>query len=381
MSLIERGKTVDLSPSGMSLTSQVGNPDLTHIHDQWRDSKKTIRRFKVELPNLLPHVDPNFSGYQQAIKGMVEFDSDRGGLSENSLLSLSSVLRQWIAFCLSKSVYSFPITTNMFLAFIKYNDLSNKSISTLNQYKTQISTACKIMHLEDITKCKECTSIFKSLRKDRSELNNETYQEMQATPFRLEHLKQLDDVLNRPCNSMTEKRDYTFAVIAYATLIRSVEIRTLVRKQIIYDGNNVLIKRIKSKTDDNPEPKYITGQMACTVKKYIDFFDEQHRNHQGVDELYVFSRIHSGWKFNAVNKEMPRNTVTALYKRLHATLGLDGKPFSGHSPRIGALQDAYEMGKDLPELIKLGDWKSPLMVFKYLRNYDSKKAPNIDLQY
>ena len=54
--------------------------------------------------------------------------------------------------------------------------------------------------------------------------------------------------------------------------------------------------------------------------------------------------------------------------------------WSGHSSRVGTLQDGYKAGLSLTQLIQLGDWKSNEMVLRYLRGLSNDNSPNLLLQ-
>ncbi|CAK3893915.1 hypothetical protein VCRA2120O258_350031 [Vibrio crassostreae] len=83
-------------------------------------------------------------------------------------------------------------------------------------------------------------------------------------------------------------------------------------------------------------------------------------------------------------------TIDRIYQRAHEVLLESGDivisgdghrdVWSGHSSRVGALQDGYHAGLSLTQLIQLGDWKSNEMVLRYLRGLDNDKSPNVLLQ-
>jgi hypothetical protein len=83
-------------------------------------------------------------------------------------------------------------------------------------------------------------------------------------------------------------------------------------------------------------------------------------------------------------------TIDRIYQRAHELLAELGdivtsteahrKVWSGHSSRVGALQDGYHAGLSLTQLIQLGDWKSDTMVLRYLRGLDNDHSPNLLLQ-
>ena len=83
-------------------------------------------------------------------------------------------------------------------------------------------------------------------------------------------------------------------------------------------------------------------------------------------------------------------TIDRIYQRAHeklekesdiVTRGVGHRDiWSGHSSRVGALQDGYTAGLSLTQLIQLGDWKSNEMVLRYLRGLSNDQSPNLLLQ-
>ncbi|MBH9740024.1 tyrosine-type recombinase/integrase [Vibrio navarrensis] len=382
-------KSMVVTPSHFNLTElkpQTGLdlktvPHLDDVERLWAVRKKALKRFSITLPNLTAHIDPASENYGQIMLRLVEFDNDRLGLSENSIKALVNSINQWVKFCSSIGVYSLPINEELLILYLKKMDLERKKISTIKQFVSQMSNLCKIAAIEDVARRNSVTSILSSLQKDRVEITDSTYSELQASPLQRHHMKAMIPVLAHESQHICCLRDCSFLCIAYGTLIRSAEIRMLKRKQLEIRGSDVLIKRIVSKTDINPLPKLVTGKMALVIIKYLGYFDDCMNTFDRYQDYYIFSELSRGWRFKNPETPMARSSVVELFRRCHRVLKIGGKPWTAHSARVGGLIDGYNEGFTEAELVKLGDWKSSTMVYKYLRNLASNEAPNVKLHF
>jgi hypothetical protein len=108
------------------------------------------------------------------------------------------------------------------------------------------------------------------------------------------------------------------------------------------------------------------------------------------DFIFCWLTVKGGRPAGYRQTPMSGMTIDRIYQRAHDLLADLGdivtsteahrKVWSGHSSRVGALQDGYHAGLSLTQLIQLGDWKSDSMVLRYLRGLDNDHSPNLLLQ-
>ncbi len=355
--------------------------------DQWSKQNKTLKRFKVQLPDLTDSFAPDWHELPRVLKQLQEFDEHRGGLSTNTLKMLSFVLRKWDYYCKTEAIYSFPINKHILLNWFRALKIEGVKINTLRQYRAQLSLFHKIMEIEDITKNLSVKTFFTSLPKDEMEITGEQLIDLQAKPFKKIHLNKLMDTWGNHKYPM-RFRDLTVLTVAYGTLLRESEIGSIRKKHItILDNWDVNIERVSSKTSISPEPKRLTGRFASILRTYLTEYCDNLE-----DNEYIFSWLTSKGLRPAAYRETPMSgmTVDRIYQRAHRCLEKSGDVvtskrhhrdiWSGHSSRVGALQDGYAAGLSLPQLIQLGDWKSDSMVLRYLRGLDNDNSPNLLLQ-
>ncbi|ELF5344836.1 tyrosine-type recombinase/integrase [Vibrio metschnikovii] len=381
----------DSSNQIVKLRNQVTLSQLKSKEDvgnKWRENKSKLKRFKLEFPDLSNSFAPDWHELPKALLNLKNFEEDRGGYSINTLKMLSFVVGKWDKYCKNESVYSFPINENILLNWLKEQRLNlDIKINTLKQYRAQISLFLNIMGVEDVTKKPIVKNFFNSLAKDEVELTGSQLIELQAKPFRKHHLVSLMSIWSNEQN-VIQYRDLTVLTVAYGTMLREAEIGSIRKKHItILANGDVNIERVTSKTSINPEPKRLTGKFSLILKRYLNLYCESLD-----DDDFVFCWLTKKGLRPVEYRQVPMSgmTIDRIYRRAHEVLKQSSdtvtsnqaqrNTWSGHSSRVGALQDGYQAGLNLTQLIQLGDWKSNEMVLRYLRGLNNDQSPNLLLQ-
>ncbi len=348
---------------------------------KWRSRQSNLSRFQVTLPTLSEVVDPHCQDYSKILRRLAKFEKDRGGLATTTMKMLSVVLKKWKEFCLKRQIYAFPqldsSTLELFLMTLVVND---KSIATISQYRSQLLYFFDYLELYNPARSPDIKAIIKSLKEDQVELTGEAYSQEQATPFRLRHLTVLDEHFKSLWPHeirLSDRKAMAVVSTAYASCLREDEICRIKKKHLIKtsDSSGELafkLTRTRSKTGVDVKSKWITGSYAVTLNEYLNLVDAALD-----DDHYVFSNVSQGLIPLTPETPMTGKTVDRIFARLHHLLlsksqldiALVGKkPWSGHSARIGRVQDAYQIEKlSFLEIERLGDWKLSTMVKRYLR--------------
>ncbi|WP_305843198.1 tyrosine-type recombinase/integrase [Photobacterium leiognathi] len=366
---------------------------LSHLKSQrkvkqlWRQQQKNLKRFKLNFPDLSDSFSPDWIELPEVLKKLKEFDVTRGGYSHHTLKMLSLVLRKWDTYCKSESLYTFPISPEILLGWFQGLKLTGMSINTLKQYRAQLSLFHTVMQVDDATKYPGLRHFFKSLAKDEMEITGSQVIELQAKPFRKSHLIKLMNYWG-DYEKPLPYRDLTVLTVAYGTLLREGEIGSIRKKHInILENGDVNIERVTSKTSISPEPKRLTGRFAEIVYQYLTLYC---KNLDSEDFIFCWLTKQGNRPVSYRQTPMSGMTIDRIYQRAHKTLYSEcdtvtsgcaqRKIWSGHSSRVGALQDGYAAGLSLTQLIQLGDWKSNTMVLRYLRGLTNDTSPNVLLQ-
>ena len=73
-------------------------------------------------------------------------------------------------------------------------------------------------------------------------------------------------------------------------------------------------------------------------------------------------------KDGSPGEKLDASQVPRIFKHMALRAGLTPeivRRLSGHSPRVGAAQDMIASGVQLPEILRVGRWKSAAMVQRY----------------
>jgi len=357
------------------------NSEDEHTLKLWSKRKESLKRFDVKLPTLSDVIDTECSQYDHIIDRLRKFEHDRGGLAVSTLRMLVVVLKKWKAFCVARELWAFPHSNSKALElFLMKLVVEEKSIATVSQYRSQLLYFFDYLEIYNPGRSPDVKSIIKSLKQDHVELTGEAYQQEQATPFRLRHLEALQrhfNTLKKYQISITDQKAMAVVATAYGTALREDEICRIKKRHLHFTHNShgklaIKLLRTRSKTGVDVRSKWINGECAKVIKVYFDQVS-------GVldDEHYLFSSISRCLKPLSPDTAMTGKTVDRLFYRLHKTLKEineidptieNKKAWSGHSARIGRVQDAYQIEKlSFLEIERLGDWKLSTMVKRYLR--------------
>ena len=355
--------------------------------EKWAQQQQQLRRFQLNFPDLSDSFAPDWAALPQARKNLHTFNDNRGGLSPHTLKMLALTLRKWDSYCKAEGIYSFPIAPSILLGWFQGLKLIGMKINTLKQYRAQLSLFHAVMAVDDVTKQMALKHFFQALAKDEMALTGSQVIELQAKPFRKRHLDALMQLWQDPQQALTY-RDLTVLMVAYGTLLREGEVGRIRKKHVQFiENGDINIERVTSKTSISPEPKRLTGRFSATLRHYLVTYCAE----LAVED-FIFCWLSGTGKRPIKYRKTPMSgmTMDRIYQRAHRALGLNKDDhsanrsqravWSGHSSRIGALQDGYLVGMSLTQLIQLGDWKSDAMVLRYLRGLSNAQSPNVLLQ-
>jgi integrase len=342
-------------------------------------SSPTLKRMQVALPDLSNSIDPMSSDANKIISGLLAFERDRGGLSVNSVYMLASVLRTWDKYCQNRQAYAFPVTLDFALGWLRYERFTNKkSIETLRQYRAQLTYLLKWMEVEHPFDSKEVKAFMSSLKKDQTELTQRSYRQRQAFGMRGKDL--LAIIYSLDVSKPLNLRNLALACCCYSTMLRESELCRLKRSDIkILENNTVLIERTHSKTSSTVASKLMIGLFAGIMRLYLSQISKQ----IGING-YVFSRMSRTGKLLDTSVPMSGQTMDRCLTSLFDFAKSNGiefqspnpKTWTGHSGRVGGVQDAFLSGMSDAKLMQLGDWSTSQMVQRYVRELDYANSAN-----
>lgn len=159
---------------------------------------------------------------------------------------------------------------------------------------------------------------------------------------------------------LIDARNRAMVAVSYDALLRrselvSLQVSDLVRES---DDSATLFVR-KSKTDPEGE-----GAVLFLARDTVKLLREWLQR-SGIVGGYVFRSVQKGGHLGG---KLSGSQVPRIFKSMAKKAGL-GKNIvaglSGHSARVGAVQDMIASGIELPAIMQAGRWKSTAMVHRY----------------
>ncbi|GIU41137.1 hypothetical protein TUM3794_21000 [Shewanella colwelliana] len=367
----------DLVPfrqSSSTLSAEIKVTPVASLQDTLLDKPERLKR---ELSQILTQPLDQLNDDKHArIREIVQFllheylHSDRERRSDNTWIALESNWSQFEYWCKKREYIALPATPTVIAEYIESGKKRVKH-KTLTMYCWAVSTIHVAVGLPDPTAAeivkRKLEAVKKYRVKARLELRN------QASPFRLRHLKALQEAWGLSTN-LQERRDVCALTLAFEGLLRESELsRLLVSDLYLNDDGVPLMSVAYTKTNKSGEPiiKEICDSTWKLLQDYIEVAGLS-------DGHFLFTGIHH--KTNrpySQSKPLTGKTIDKMFQRAHAFLKhqmpVPNKIWSGHSGRVGAAQEMLARGFTIAQIQQAGNWKSPLMPLLYGRGISSNE--------
>ena len=277
-------------------------------------------------------------------------ESVRGILSPNTLRALRSDLRLYRSWCARQRLKPWPVRATALARFID-SMAGDKAPATVERHLYSILSLCRGMDWKDPGKTGAVRAALGRMRRIRGR--------RQAQALGLTRAL-LDRLTAASGDRLIDARNRALLAVAYDALLRrselvSLQVADLSREP---DGSATLLVR-RGKTDPEGEGTvlYLAPDTVSLVLEWMEG-----------------SGVRDGCLFRAVSRSgrpgrgLDPGQVPRIYKSMARRAGLDGDTvagLSGHSTRVGAVQDMLASRVELPAIMQAGRWKSTAMVCRY----------------
>lgn len=250
-----------------------------------------------------------------------------------------------------------------------------KSTNTLSRYVATL----KYMHdvaiesARDVTKnyqfgrelqnpaqTKRVTMTLKAIRK---KFLGKTRQR-QAAPMKY---VMLENIVANLDDSLRDKLYKALISFAFDSMMRCSELVRVELSDIHYDPElgsaEVFVPFHKADQEGEGGYRYLSQRTVDYLNEWLDS--------AGIDSGLVFRSVDVK---NHILPSMHKDRIARIFKNLAKKSGYLYKDISAHSTRVGAAQELLLDGATLPQLMVVGDWKSPAMPVRYAKRIDAKKG-------
>ena len=312
---------------------------------------------------------------------------------------------------------SFPVEEPAFLMFIEDlgDRLRHSSITSCVQALNSIHKKA-LDHPGIITS--EARYILQGLQQKETRKQTVTGQ---ATPFLMKDLKRLIELYSHT-RSVRQLRDLCLIWIGFETLLRSAEIRRIRMEDLKIDNmtGEFTLSVYRTKTSVNTNLSYcLTPQLSSCLMRLMNMVGKDQFSHPKAFLFQAVNATDTGYmppkwllrsRGNDINELLRRhnmpyrlrkttlkhgeepdvaddegmlseNSLLRAFEGLWKSLYPDEteiRCWTGHSVRVGGAIQLAQNGFTLPQIMEMGNWSSPDMVSRYIRNIEaSKKAMTV----
>ena len=287
----------------------------------------------------------------------------RGAFADNTVRALAADSRIFAAWCAAASLAMLPAAPATVAAFIDAQ-AETKSRATVERYRSSIAALHRAAGLpnpctdEIVRLAVKRMNRAKGRRQKQAEpLNRPSVDRMLATKTtERQHRRVAEAAREVPLIAL---RNAALVAVAYDTLLRRSELVSLHIEDLARtaDGaGTVLVRRTKTDQEGEGAIKYLAPDTVAHVDAWL-----------------ATAKLRSGPLFRPLTKggrpgraALGDAEVYRLFREIATAAGLKLTRLpSGHSTRVGATQDMFAAGFDLPEVMQAGSWKTPAMPARY----------------
>lgn len=280
-----------------------------------------------------------------------------GAYAPATIRAFKADFSTFIAYCEEHQTTPLPANPATVSNYIDHLSGGKFTSAYIRRILVSISTIHKLNRLEDPTK--DC-DVQLAMRRMHRKLGRSSKQVAGINKDTLNKMLQSTD------NTLRGTRDKALLLVAYDTLCRRGEIVNLLAEDIKASpskcglNSQISIKLRKSKTDQSSQGKWLhlSEQASLALQEWL--------TSANIYEGLIFRGIDRG---NKVSKKLGCGQVARIYKRLAKRASLDDasiKDISGHSMRVGAVQDLLREGVSLANIMNRGRWSKSDTVMRYV---------------
>ena len=276
--------------------------------------------------------------------------------ADNTRKTYKAAWGQFTAFCDQRGREALPADKETVALFANVTAKA-KSASTLRTYLAAIAKEHKDAGFDDVTKHPAVAKVVKAMlriKKDKGEQQRQAKGMIEA-----DVLKVLDALGDGP----KDLRDAALITVARAGLTRRSELVTLTLDRIdLREGVFAVYRQKTGKWSDVP----LTSAAKDALGKWIAYLRES-----GISKGRVFRSLD---RHGNLGDGMNGAAVTAVFKQAYRRAGLDWAGISGHSARVGAVQDMTADGVNVAAQANAGGWSGTGMVVRYGSKASAKRG-------
>jgi len=251
-----------------------------------------------------------------------------------------------------------------------FDDHNHLAKATLNRRYASLVVLFKALgHPDNPAAHEHVSAHLKAMRRERRHGTGRG----QAAALRWKDIERIIEALD-PDASIRDARARLALALAYDGMLRREELAALrvedlqsaegEAAELGEDHAGIRVSRSKTNQDGDPELLHCAQLTARWARAWIE------RIGLGPKDHLICRLDDAGNPSGRHDTPIPHGQIASIFKRAAEQAGFSEAvvaKISGHSPRIGATQDLVAEGMPLVDIMFVGRWKSPQMVFRYAK--------------
>ena len=276
--------------------------------------------------------------------------SARGAVSDNTERAIRSDAEIFEGWCRQQGLTALPAEATTVVAFIDAM-ARVRAPATVRRYVASIATLHKVIRQQNPLETSPVQFALQRMHRQRG--RRQAQVQGLTWPLR-------QRLIGGAGERLIHERNRALLAVAYDTLLRRSELVSLLVRDLLFemDGTaTVLVPRSKTDPEGHGATVFLARDTVKLVRRWL--------TGSGVDDGRLFRSLRGA---GAVGEKLDASQVPRIYKEMARHAGLNEDlvvRLSGHSPRVGAVQDMIASGIELPAILQAGRWKSTDMVQRY----------------
>ena len=274
----------------------------------------------------------------------------RGAYSDNTERAIRGDMERFTAWCRPRGLCELPASTTTMVTYIEATTRTHAP-ATVRRYVSSVATVHKALGVANPL---DDPTVKLALRRMHRSKGRRQTQVMGLTWALRQRL------LAASGDRLIDARNRAILAVSYDTLVRRSELVALQVPDLmveIDDSAALLVSRSKTDGEGEGALQYLHGDSVELVQAWL--------RGSGIATGALFRSVR---KDGTVGGRLDGTQIPRIYKAMARRAGLPGevvKRLSGHSPRVGAVQDMIASGIAMAAILQAGRWKSTSMVHRY----------------
>lgn len=188
-------------------------------------------------------------------------------------------------------------------------------------------------------------------------------------PKKPEEPSLVERMLALPGETLIDLRNRALLATGYDTLGRRSELAELQLTDLKRDADgtgSIIIRRGKTDQEGRGKTRFIAPDTMRYLAAWLAA--------AGHTDGFLFRCV---WKGSRVGGGLDGAEIARIFREMARAAGLSAKEaanVTGHSARVGGVQDMVETGIDLPAIMQSGGWQTSEMVARYSSRLAAKRS-------